>query len=145
MNQIPFFLIFTFSVCLFFTCTGINFNTYNVQTITNPTPDYASLNIFYRGGYVLNNERIPGMVGKSSSQLVKNAPRSACTISYLWLYSFGDSSLNAAKKAGNIGKISSIEYEQYAILGFVYHRFCTIITGEELVSNKKSMDTQNEK
>lgn len=53
----------------------------------------------------------------------------ACGKNILALVSTGDMSIDAAKKNGNITKVSSVDYSQYSILG-VYLETCAIVTGE---------------
>lgn len=61
----------------------------------------------------------------------KAAPKTgrACSTGILGVFAFGDASLDAAKKAGGITSIHSVEYEATALLGVVYVTACTIVHG----------------
>jgi len=52
----------------------------------------------------------------------------ACQTSILGVYADGDASLEAAKKAGGITKVSSVDASAESILGF-YAKYCTIVYG----------------
>ncbi|MCC6276204.1 MAG: hypothetical protein IT569_10135 [Leptospiraceae bacterium] len=61
----------------------------------------------------------------------------SCSHSVLWLVSWGDSSIESAKKAGKISSVSSVEYQQLGVLaGGLYLRFCTIVLGSAQVAAK---------
>jgi hypothetical protein len=53
----------------------------------------------------------------------------ACQNSILGLFGFGDASIDAAKKASGITKVSSIDASSLSVLG-LYNKYCTIIKGE---------------
>ncbi len=53
----------------------------------------------------------------------------ACLTNILGLIATGDASIDAAKKAGNITRIASIEASQARVLGY-YARFCTVVIGD---------------
>jgi len=61
----------------------------------------------------------------------KSAPKTgrACATGILGLAAFGDASLDAAKKAGGITSVHSIEYEGTAVLGVLYVSSCTVVHG----------------
>ena len=61
----------------------------------------------------------------------KAAPKTgrACSTGILGVAAFGDASLDAAKKAGGITSVHSVEYEATALLGVVYVVACTIVHG----------------
>jgi len=52
----------------------------------------------------------------------------ACSYSILSLVAVGDSSLNAAKKAGKIRKVSSVDRESFSVLS-LFNQNCTIVMG----------------
>ncbi|MBK6921617.1 MAG: hypothetical protein IPH07_29735 [Deltaproteobacteria bacterium] len=54
----------------------------------------------------------------------------ACASGVLGVASWGDMSLDGAKKAGGIGRVDTLDYKTMDILGVVYQQHCTIITGE---------------
>lgn len=111
-------------------CTAANFwNIYNPTSNTNPTPEYS--NFYYliiRGGYLFHLNHIPGGIGNN---VVAKYSGESCSHSILHLVSIGDSTIDAALRNGAFKKIASVSYEQFAILGFAYHRFCTTVTGDE--------------
>lgn len=53
----------------------------------------------------------------------------ACMKSILALAACGDASVAAAKAAGGISKVSTIDYEVDNILG-IYGTYCTVVKGE---------------
>lgn len=54
----------------------------------------------------------------------------ACASGVLGLASWGDMSLEGAKKAGGITRVDTLDYKTMDILGVVYAKHCTHITGE---------------
>ncbi len=52
----------------------------------------------------------------------------ACANNILGLISVGDASIDAAKKAGGIKNVSSVDHDSTMILG-VYGKFCTVVKG----------------
>lgn len=54
----------------------------------------------------------------------------ACTTGVLAVASWGDMSLEAAKKNGGITRVDTLDYKAFDILGVVYQKHCTIVTGE---------------
>lgn len=54
---------------------------------------------------------------------------SACSSGVLGLVAWGDASIDAAKKAGGITSVHSVEYEATAVLGLIYVSACTIVYG----------------
>lgn len=53
----------------------------------------------------------------------------ACVENFVGLISTGDASIDAAKKAGNITNVSSVDHASKIILG-VYGQYCTVVKGE---------------
>jgi hypothetical protein len=53
----------------------------------------------------------------------------ACATGILGLAAWGDASVDAAKKAGGISSVHSVEYESTAVLGAVYMDVCTVVHG----------------
>jgi hypothetical protein len=86
----------------------------------------------YPFGTLFNSTQIP----HSSERLqLAGAARTgdkegeACTISIMSLVGWGDASTDAAKKAGSITDIHSMEFKNFSILG-VYNKGCTVIHGK---------------
>lgn len=52
----------------------------------------------------------------------------ACSTSVLGLVAVGDSSLESAKKAGNITNVATVDYSVENILG-IYGSYCTEVSG----------------
>lgn len=52
----------------------------------------------------------------------------ACANSILGIVATGDASIDAARRAGNITNVSSVDHESTSILG-LYATFCTIVRG----------------
>ncbi|MCE9500146.1 MAG: TRL-like family protein [Leptospira sp.] len=135
MKKIIFFCIGT-SFFLTTNCTGINLyrSLLNSGTETNPTPEYSSaFQVVATGGGVFHNNSVPGQLGSNADGKEHGE---ACQRSVLWLVSWGDSSIETAKQSKKITRISHSEFEQFAILGFVYHSFCTHVFGSTLPIGK---------
>ena len=109
-------------------CTGLNVLTrgWGWGATTNPTPDYANGNHLYKGGLFFHRHTVPGSIGLNTDGNIKGE---SCSHAALFLFAWGDSGIETAKKNGSITKVSSVEYEQLAVLGALYHRFCTIVIG----------------
>lgn len=52
----------------------------------------------------------------------------SCAQNFLGLVATGDASVEAAKKAGNIGTVSSVDGYGTSVL-FLYSRYCTVVKG----------------
>ncbi|WP_061206973.1 adhesin Lsa14 [Leptospira santarosai] len=122
-------------------CTGLNIMyTTGLRPNTNPTKDYAvGFPLYTKGGGLFHDAVIPGQIGDNAEKTVTGK---ACSKSILWLVSFGDSSIEAAKADAKITKAVSIEYEQTAALGYIFHKFCTVVTGS-IESVETKTDTKS--
>lgn len=120
-------------------CTGLNimYSYGHLQPNTNPTKDYAvGLPLYFKGGIFVHDGVIPGPLGDNAEN---TSIGKACSKNILWLVSFGDSSIEAAKADGKITKVASIEYEQLGVLyGAIYHKFCTVVTGSNAAVETKT-------
>lgn len=121
-------LLFILLAMSLVSCTGYNFAVeYNSGPNTNPARDYAvAEKMVGKGGGIYHINTVDGQLGNA----VGTTSGKACSHSALYLVAWGDSSFETAKKNAGITKIATAEYEQMGILGFVYHRFCTVITGQ---------------
>lgn len=54
----------------------------------------------------------------------------ACAMGVLGVASWGDMSLETAKKNGGITKVGTLDYRTMDILGVIFQKHCTIVTGE---------------
>lgn len=122
-------LIFAIVVLNFSSCSGINLRTWPIliSPNTHPLPEYAEASILFKGGIVYTNESKVSF-SNSSAKLLKKG--TACIHSILYLVAWGDASIDAARVEGAIAKVGFLEQEVFALLGFVYHRHCTIVMGE---------------
>lgn len=124
---------FIFSVIvlnfLFYSCTGVNLRTWPIPVSpnTHPLPEYAEASILFQGGMVYTNESKVSFSNSATKLLRKGT---SCIHSLLYLVAWGDASIEAARVEGAVAKVGFIEQEVLAILGFVYHRHCTIVMGE---------------
>jgi hypothetical protein len=75
-------------------------------------------------GAVYSGYKSPGEIGTAASTKIGEA----CVSSILGVVATGDSSIEAAKKAGGITQVSHVDHEQFAVLG-VYATSCTIVHG----------------
>jgi hypothetical protein len=103
-NWVCYFLVFIFSHCV---------NLGNPQGI-GPT---GYLYSHYKLGYSENV--LPDKETKTGK---------ACTNRFFFLYTTGDSSIEAAAKSANIIEIKSTNKEAYNVL-LLYSSLCTIVTG----------------
>lgn len=108
-------------------CSGIQYFSILSNTAnTNPAQDYGRPSIAFKGGVVSHTEKVVGQIG--NAKIEKSAQ--SCSYSILWLLALGDSSIQTARKKGEITKIALVEYEIFAYFGFIYNSFCTIVSGE---------------
>jgi len=82
------------------------------------------------------NSPVTGFVFESSkgataatSNDVGTKSGQSCAMSILGVYGGGDASIAAAAKAGGITKISSVDSDNFGVLG-VYAKNCTVVSGE---------------
>lgn len=66
--------------------------------------------------------------GMATPDAGANKMGTACSQNILGIASVGDSTIDAAKKAGGITKVSSVDYDFTNIL-FIYGKVCTIVRG----------------
>lgn len=66
------------------------------------------------------------------SEAARPGPKTgkSCASGVLGVASWGDMSLDGAKKAGGITRVDTLDYKTMDILGIIYQQHCTIITGE---------------
>jgi hypothetical protein len=55
---------------------------------------------------------------------------SACAEGYLGLVSTGDMSLETAKRNAGITRVDTLDYQTTGILGGIYIKNCTVVSGE---------------
>lgn len=65
----------------------------------------------------------------SATSVAGTREGTACAKSILGLVGSGDASIDAAKKAGGIQEVSSVDYHSTSTLGIVAE-FCTIVHGK---------------
>ena len=90
------------------------------------------MNQGYPVGAVYNGTKVPSVLDEVEvSGDNKAAPKvgRACTSGILGVAAWGDASIDAAKRAGGITSVHSVEYDVMAILGFVYVNACTVVHG----------------
>ncbi|MCE9500029.1 MAG: TRL-like family protein [Leptospira sp.] len=116
---------------IFQNCTGGNIGSsyFGLQN-TNPTREYnqgGAVISMYRNGLFFHYNTVPGQIGSNAGSELRGE---SCSYSVLWLVSWGDSTIESAKKTSKISSVNSVEFSQLGILaGTIYHRFCTIVTG----------------
>jgi hypothetical protein len=77
-----------------------------------------------RGGIITN---VTEPVTATSSSKVRKSGKS-CTRNILGIASFGDASVHAAKRNGNVAKVASVDKDIFNVLG-IYGSVCTIVRG----------------
>lgn len=65
----------------------------------------------------------------AESQVDASKEGKACASNILGIVATGDASIDAAKKAGGIKEVSSVDFQSTSILG-LYAQFCTIVRGK---------------
>lgn len=114
---------------LFFNCSGLNLRTYPIPIApdTNPVPNYSGLSVVRYGGFLWHQMETP--VGLTPG--VKLSKRGeSCSHSILFLFAWGDSSIEMAKINGSVVQIGLMEYINSAILGGIYHKHCLVLLGQ---------------
>lgn len=76
-------------------------------------------------GLLYTNVQGPIVVGNGTNTAKTGQ---ACATNILGLISTGDASIDAAKKAGNIKDVSSVDHDSMSVLG-LYGKFCTVVKG----------------
>lgn len=109
-------------------CSGSSYHaSYVPSANTNPTREYATPSILAKGGLFFHKTYVPGPLGLNAEGTSEGR---GCNHSVLYLFSFGDSSIETAKKNANITKVAYLDYEQLGIVaGYIYHRVCIIVKG----------------
>ncbi|HMW59863.1 MAG TPA: TRL-like family protein, partial [Leptospiraceae bacterium] len=79
-----------------------------------------------RGGMFYHQNGVPGPKGNAAA----TKSGRGCNYSVLWLAAWGDSSIDSIREDSGISKVGSVDYDETAILGFFFHRFCTTVMGE---------------
>lgn len=88
-------------------------------------------NLGYGGqptGIIVADYKTPGNL--ANPQVTPTKKGRACTKGVLWVAAWGDAGTNTAMQAGNITKVSNVEYDNYRILNGLYSEYCTIVYGE---------------
>jgi len=139
-------MLVVFAATFLSNCSGINIAAGSgYSPNTNPTPAYANYSVFLRGGGVYHRNFVQGQIGyNADGGITKTPDGEACSYSLLYLFSWGDSGIEAAKKSGKITKVAYIEYDQMGVLGPIFHRFCTIAVGSKESSNSVPAAAQPE-
>jgi hypothetical protein len=87
----------------------------------------------YPTGGLYNGTQTPSAINRNeTSGPGKSGDKSgeACATGILSAVAFGDASIDAAKKAGGITEVHSVENHVTSILGFVYVQGCTEVHGK---------------
>ena len=112
-------------------CTGVNILSSNgITGNTNPAPEYSYvLPTYYygKGGVMYHNNTVAGQIGFNATSKKRGE---ACAYSILFAGAVGDASIETAKKNGKITKVQAVEFNNFAILGVIYHSHCTVVMGE---------------
>ncbi|WP_232224655.1 adhesin Lsa14 [Leptospira fainei] len=118
------------SFCLLINCTGWNLlsagspriETHPIRGGSNPAQSIS------RGGFLFFE------TSSWTGDLSKAAPTDfgeSCAYSIFSVYAYGDSSVEASIRNGNIQDVGFVEFDQIAVLGgTVYQSFCTVVWGK---------------
>ena len=107
-------IIFALATCSLAVLSGCQYMTPTVKDV--PVNGYFYSSVDW-SGKVANPEVSELKVG------------SACADSYMGLVALGDASIAAAKQAGNITKVASVDHSATSYFVF-YGEYCTIVKGE---------------
>ncbi len=77
-------------------------------------------------GFLYTNVQGPIAMGKGTGS---SKTGEACANNILGLISVGDASIDAAKKAGNIHEVATVDHSSKIVL-FLYGQYCTVVKGE---------------
>jgi hypothetical protein len=86
----------------------------------------------YPSGSLYNGTTIPHGVDRlemSGAGKAGAKTGEACATGILGLAAWGDASVDAAKKAGAITDVTSVELRSFSILGAAYAQGCTVVNG----------------
>ncbi|MCP4039878.1 MAG: hypothetical protein GY733_23235 [bacterium] len=90
---------------------------------------FAVLLISTQGGCLYFNVKAPLDTNLEQTQLGAKVGTSEAH-SVLGLFAWGDASTQAAAEEGEITTIQHADQEQFAVLGFVYARYRTVVYGD---------------
>ena len=76
--------------------------------------------------FIYGNVRGPVAVTSQTGPATKEGH--GCAKSILGLFSFGNASIDAAKQAGGITSVVSVDFQSLNVLG-IYSTFCTVVKG----------------
>ena len=77
-------------------------------------------------GAIYTNVKHGTNVGTGDAAALKSGQ--ACAQTILGLFAFGDSSVEAAARNGNVEQIAYVDHQSTSVL-FFYGRYCTIVKG----------------
>ncbi len=86
------------------------------------------LKLLLRGGGVYHKNTTPGQLGNNIGE--KLLVGESCSLSVLWLISWGDSTLESAKENGGIQKVGVIDRKSKSVFYRLYYEECIIVWGE---------------
>jgi len=107
-------LLFPLAICSLIALSGC-------QYMTPPIKDTPV------NGYIYSSVNWDGKVANQDISDLKTGE--ACAKSYLGVVALGDASIAAAKQAGNISKVSSVDHTSTSYFVF-YGKYCTVVRGE---------------
>ncbi|MDX1957697.1 MAG: TRL domain-containing protein [Leptospiraceae bacterium] len=109
-------------------CTGMNMRNWPIEFSpnTHPSSEYSKFPTNFKGGVLLHN--YTNILYSSNAKLKRRGK--ACAASYLYLIALGDARIDTAKVNAGVSSPAIIEQETFSVLGFVFHRHCTIVVGE---------------
>lgn len=87
----------------------------------------------YPIGFIYTGVKAPSPLTQVEAQGKEKSGASrgeACASGVLGLFAWGDASIDTAKKAGRITDVHAIDYSNQSILGALYTKSCTIVTGQ---------------
>lgn len=92
----------------------------------------AALGGGYPSGSLYNGTTVPHGVDKlemAGTGRSGDKEGESCATGILNAVAWGDASVDAAKKAGSITDVHSVELKSFSILGVVYSTGCTVVHG----------------
>lgn len=79
-------------------------------------------------GFFFTSTKGPGDTGYRKAKAAKTGQ--SCGSNILGVVGLGDTSIDSAKKAGGIKKVATVDFETFSVLGAMYTKVCTNVTGD---------------
>ena len=82
-------------------------------------------------GAVYSNVNAPIDLSSGQGKQIGPDKGKASTVDIFYLFAFGDASINAAARNGNLKTVNHVDYEFKNVLFGIYSRYTTVVYGEK--------------